>query len=139
PWITPLMIAGIALVILGIALLIWRFVEFRRRAKRTSGRRAAVRGDYTGVTAADVRVDTSAPQQTMTMQQVDDGEPVTDYDTEYPTEIVGSDDTSAAADDEFARDELDQRDDSDHREDNEERDGEYNENEDDHTGGSSSP
>src|SRR5699024_2563924 len=54
PWIMPLQVGGIVLIVLGVGLLIWRFVDFRRRAKRTSGRRAAVRSDYTGLTAADV-------------------------------------------------------------------------------------
>src|SRR5699024_4751267 len=40
PLIVPLMIAGIVLILLGLGLFIWRFLEFRRRAKRTSGRRA---------------------------------------------------------------------------------------------------
>lgn len=76
PLITPLMIAGIILILIGIALLVWRFIEFRRRAKRTSGRRAAVRGDYTGLTAADVRADTDSTQETMSIQQVEAGDPV---------------------------------------------------------------
>jgi len=113
PWITPLMIGGIALVIIGIDLLIWRFIEFRRRAKRTSGRRAAVRGDYTGVTAADVRADTEATQHTMTMQQVDAGEPVTGPDEDYPTEIVDGIDSSDPADDDWPGEDPHEEDDHD--------------------------
>ena len=90
PFITPLMIAGIALIVIGIALLIWRFVEFRRRAKRTAGRRAAVRGDYSGLTAADVKADPETSSQTITIQQVEAGEPVTAYDDEQATEIVSA-------------------------------------------------
>lgn len=71
PLITPLLIAGIVLVLAGIGLLLWRFLDFRRRAKRTSGRRAAVRGDYTGVTTADVVADSQTTSQTMTVEQVD--------------------------------------------------------------------
>src|SRR5699024_2147442 len=89
PWITPLMIAGIALILLGLGLLIWRFIEFRRRAKRTSGRRAAVRSDYTGLTAADVMADTDSSRETMSLQQVDAGQPVATHETEQPTEVVG--------------------------------------------------
>ena len=88
PLITPLMIAGIILILVGIALLIWRFLEFRRRAKRTSGRRAAVRGDYTGLTAADMRADTDSTQETMSIQQVEAGEPVTN--TQNAALIEGS-------------------------------------------------
>ncbi|NWN88629.1 MAG: hypothetical protein HLX51_08840 [Micrococcaceae bacterium] len=95
PWITPLMIAGIALVVIGIVLLIWRFVDFRRRAKRTSGRRAAVRGDYTGITAADVVADRDNANQTMTIEQVDAGEPVEDAADDQPTQVVTPVDLSA--------------------------------------------
>src|SRR5699024_8523861 len=73
PLITPLMIAGIVLILLGIGLLIWRFMDFRRRAKRTSGRRAALRGDYTGLTSADVTADTETSTQTLTVEQVEAG------------------------------------------------------------------
>ena len=95
PWITPLMIAGIALILLGLGLLIWRFIEFRRRAKRTSGRRAAVRSDYTGLTAADVMADTDSSRETMSLQQVDAGQPVATHETEQPTEVVGVVDADA--------------------------------------------
>jgi hypothetical protein len=98
PWITPLMIAGIALILLGLGLLIWRFIEFRRRAKRTSGRRAAVRSDYTGLTAADVIVDTDSSRETMSLQQVDAGQPVATHETEQPTEVVGVVETEASQD-----------------------------------------
>ena len=124
PWITPLMIIGIILILIGIALLIWRFIEFRRRAKQTSGRRAAVRGDYTGLTAADVMADTDTSQQTMTMQQVDAGEPVDTYDDEQPTEVVAGAavaDTTQPVDDEDAdhadEDKPANTDDSEHRDD----------------------
>lgn len=89
PLITPLMIIGIVLILLGIGLLLWRFMDFRRRAKRTSGRRAAVRGDYTGLTAADVVADTDTSAPTMTVEQVDAGEPVNNPD-EQPTQVVAA-------------------------------------------------
>src|SRR5699024_11287307 len=73
PLITPLMIIGIVLILLGIGLLLWRIMDFRRRAKRNSGRRAAERGDYTGLTAADVVADTDTSAPTMTVEQVDAG------------------------------------------------------------------
>ena len=85
PLIVPLMITGIALVLLGIALLIWRFVEFRRRAKRTSGRRAAQRGDYTGLTAADVMAGSESTTQTLSVEQIEAGEPVQDPQTDQAT------------------------------------------------------
>jgi len=90
PLIVPLMIAGIVLILLGLGLFIWRFLEFRRRAKRTSGRRAAVRGDYTGLTAADVMGDQDTSTQTMTVEQVDTGAPVAEYDDDQATEIVAA-------------------------------------------------
>lgn len=80
PLITPLMIVGIVLILLGIGLLLWRFMDFRRRAKRTSGRRAAVRGDYTGLTAADVVADTETSTPAMAVEEVDAGEPVNNQD-----------------------------------------------------------
>lgn len=89
PLITPLMIIGIILILLGIGLLLWRFMDFRRRAKRTSGRRAAVRGDYTGLTAADVVADTETSAPTMAVEQVDAGEPVNNQDEE-PTQVVSA-------------------------------------------------
>lgn len=88
PLIVPLMIAGIALILLGIALLIWRFIEFRRRAKRTSGRRAVVRGDYTGLTAADVMAGSEPKTETLAVEQIQAGEPVAEPDTEQATEVV---------------------------------------------------
>src|SRR5699024_7749137 len=88
PLIVPLMITGIALVLLGIALLIWRFVEFRRRAKRTSARRAAQRGDYTGLTAADVMAGSESTTQTLSVEQIEAGEPVQDPQTDQATEVV---------------------------------------------------
>src|SRR5699024_3066104 len=72
-----------------IGLLLWRFMDFRRRAKRTSGRRAAVRGDYTELTAADVAADTDTSAPTMTLVQVDAAEPVKDSD-EQPTQVVAA-------------------------------------------------
>ncbi|GAA4474002.1 hypothetical protein GCM10023190_07180 [Enteractinococcus fodinae] len=99
PLITPLMIAGIVLILVGIALLIWRFLEFRRRAKRTSGRRAAVRGDYTGLTAADVRADTDSTQEIMSIQQVQTGEPVTKTQDATLIEEAGGDDPDLAVSD----------------------------------------
>lgn len=100
PWIMPLLIVGIVLILVGIGLLIWRFIEFRRRAKRTSGRRAAVRGDYTGVTAADVRADADGTQHTATLQQVDAGEPVvSSYNTDDSVHIVGEDEDDHLDDD----------------------------------------
>lgn len=97
PLIRPLMIAGIVLVLIGIGLLIWRFVDFRRRAKRTSGRRAAVRGDYTGLTTADVVADTDTSTKTMTVEQVEAGQPfgasedddTPDDDDEHPDDDSG--------------------------------------------------
>lgn len=87
-WIMPLLVAGIALIILGIGLLIWRFMEFRRRAKRTSGRRAIVRGDYTGLTAADVMATNEPTTQSLAIEQVEAGEPVEELDDAQQTEIV---------------------------------------------------
>lgn len=87
-WIMPLLVGGIALIILGVGLLIWRFMEFRRRAKRTSGRRAKVRGDYTGLTAADVMATTEPTTQSLTIEQVEAGEPVEELDDAQQTEIV---------------------------------------------------
>src|SRR5699024_6283196 len=94
PFIMPLMIGGIVLILLGIGLLLWRFAEFRRRAKRTSGRRAAVRGDYTGLTAADVVADTETSTQTMTVQEVEAGEPVQEQLEDEPTTVVPEVDSS---------------------------------------------
>lgn len=97
PLITPLMIVGIVLILVGIALFIWRFLDFRRRAKRTSGRRAAVRGDYTGLTSADVVADAGASTQTMTVEQVEAGQPVEDAPEDDTTQVVpaaGDDDAS---------------------------------------------
>lgn len=106
PLIVPLMIAGIALVLLGIALLIWRFVEFRRRAKRTSGRRAAQRGDYTGLTAADVMAGSESTTQTLSVEQIEAGEPVQDPQTDQATEVVAglplTEDDQLADEDELA-------------------------------------
>ena len=90
----PLMIGGIVLILLGIGLLLWRFAEFRRRAKRTSGRRAAVRGDHTGLTAADVVADTETSTQTMTVQEVEAGEPVQEQLEDEPTTVVPEVDSS---------------------------------------------
>lgn len=80
PLIMPLMVTGIVLILVGIGLLLWRFIDFRRRAKRTSGRRAAVRGDYTGLTAADVVAGSDTSTETMTVEHVDtvDVEPAED-------------------------------------------------------------
>lgn len=106
PLIVPLMIAGIALVIIGIALLIWRFIEFRRRAKRTSGRRAVQRGDYTGLTAADVMAGSEPTTQTLSVEQIEAGEPVQDPDTDQATEVVAglpiTEDDQLADEDELA-------------------------------------
>ena len=106
PLIVPLMIAGIALVLIGIALLIWRFIEFRRRAKRTSGRRAVVRGDYTGLTAADVMAGSEPTTQTLSVQHIEAGEPVSDPDTDQATEVVAglpiTDDDQVADEDQLA-------------------------------------
>lgn len=99
PLVTPLMIAGIVLILIGLALLIWRFIEFRRRAKRPSGRRAAVRGDYTGLTAADMRADTDSTQQTMSVQQVEAGEPVTTTHAAPVPVVVGGEDPDLAVSD----------------------------------------
>ncbi|GAA4112914.1 DUF202 domain-containing protein [Enteractinococcus coprophilus] len=88
PLILPLMIAGIVLVLIGIALLIWRFMDFRRRAKRTSGRRAVVRGDYTGLTAADVMAGSEPTTQTLSVEHIDAGEPVAHPDNDQATEVV---------------------------------------------------
>lgn len=107
PLITPLMIAGIVLILVGIALFIWRFLDFRRRAKRTSGRRAAVRGDYTGLTSADVVADAGASTQTMTVEQVEAGQPVEDTPEDDTTQVV-----PAAIDDAVSNeDDLDETDD----------------------------
>lgn len=107
PLITPLMIAGIVLILVGIALFIWRFLDFRRRAKRTSGRRAAVRGDYTGLTSADVVADAGASTQTMTVEQVEAGQPVEDTPEDDTTQVV-----PAAIDDAVSNeDDLDEADD----------------------------
>lgn len=107
PLITPLMIAGIVLILVGIALFIWRFLDFRRRAKRTSGRRAAVRGDYTGLTSADVVADAGASTQTMTVEQVEAGQPVEDTHEDDTTQVV-----PAAIDDAVSNeDDLDETDD----------------------------
>lgn len=107
PLIAPLMIAGIVLILLGIALFIWRFLDFRRRAKRTSGRRAAVRGDYTGLTSADVVADAGASTQTMTVEQVEAGQPVEDAPEDDTTQVV-----PAAVDDDVSNeDDLDETDD----------------------------
>lgn len=113
PWITPLMIAGIVLIVIGIALLIWRFMEFRRRAKRTSGRRAAVRGDYSGLTAADVKADPVMSSQTMTIQQVEAGDPVEASDDEQATEIVTAVDPDDTHDQQDADDDPQDSDDND--------------------------
>lgn len=106
PLIVPLMIAGIALVIIGIALLIWRFIEFRRRAKRTSGRRAVPRGDYTGLTAADVMAGSEPTTQTLSVEQIEAGEPVQDPETDQATEVVAglpiTEDDQLADEDELA-------------------------------------
>lgn len=102
PLITPLMIGGIVLILLGIGLLLWRFVDFRRRAKRTSGRRAAVRGDYTGLTAADVVADTDTATQSMDVQQVDDvDDPEDSEDMDDPDDMDDADgsDTGSTTDD----------------------------------------
>ncbi len=98
--IVPLMIAGIVLVLLGIALLIWRFIEFRRRAKRTSGRRAVVRGDYTGLTAADVMAGSEPSTETLSVEQIDAGEPIAPPDTDQATEVVTGVPITGAAQDE---------------------------------------
>ena len=106
PLILPLMIAGISLVLLGVALLIWRFMEFRRRAKRTSGRRAVVRGDYTGLTAADVMAGNEPTTQTLSVEHIEAGEPVDRPDTDQATEVVAglpsTDDDQVADEDELA-------------------------------------
>src|SRR5699024_5401005 len=106
PLIVPLMIAGIALVIIGIALLIWRFIEFRRRAKRTSGRRAVQRGDYTGLTAADVMAGSEPTTQTPSAEQIEARDPVQDPDTDKATEVVAglpiTEDDQLADEDELA-------------------------------------
>lgn len=107
PLITPLMIVGIVLILVGIALFIWRFLEFRRRAKRTSGRRAAVRGDYTGLTSADVVADAGASTQTMTVEQVEAGQPVEDAPEDDTTQVV----PAAADDDASNEDDPDETDD----------------------------
>lgn len=100
PWITPLMIGGIVLILVGLGLLLWRFMDFRRRAKRTSGRRAAVRGDYSGLTAADVVAGTDTSTQTMDVQQVEAGEPVEHPADDDPTTVVPEiDDDDDDADD----------------------------------------
>lgn len=109
PFITPLMIGGIVLVLIGIGLLLWRFMEFRRRAKRTSGRRAALRGDYTGLTAADVVADTTTSHETMTVQQVAAGDPVADSDQAQITEVVGGTDPDFAVSDPATADDADSR------------------------------
>src|SRR5699024_3655067 len=80
PLIMPLMTTCLVLTLLRTGLLLSRFMDFRRRAKRTSGRRAAVRADYTGLTAADVVADTDTSAPTMTVEQVDAGEPVNNAD-----------------------------------------------------------
>ncbi|WGH84058.1 hypothetical protein [Auritidibacter ignavus] len=44
PWVTPLMVIGVVLVLIGLILLIWALVSFRSKAKKKpSGRRAAGR------------------------------------------------------------------------------------------------
>ena len=106
PLIVPLMIAGIALLLIGVALLIWRFIEFRSRAKRTSGRRAVQRGDYTGLTAADVMAGSEPTTQTLSVEQIEAGEPVEDPDTDQATEVVAglpiTDNDQLADEDELA-------------------------------------
>src|SRR5699024_6954740 len=95
---------------------LWRFAEFRRRAKRTSGRRAAVRGDYTGLTAADVVADTDTATQTMSVQEIEAGEPVEHQVEDEPTTVVSgidpSDDESADDDDSQDPDDMDDTNDS---------------------------
>src|SRR5699024_3446204 len=118
PFIMPLMIGGIVLILLGIGLLLWRFAEFRRRAKRTSGRRAAVRGDYTGLTAADVVADTETSTQTMTVQEVEAGEPVQEQLEDEPTTVVPEVDSSEDEHDPDS-DDSDGADDSDDSDDGE--------------------
>lgn len=117
PLITPLMIGGIVLILLGIGLLLWRFAEFRRRAKRTSGRRAAVRGDYTGLTAADVVADTDTATQTMSVQEIEAGEPVEHQAEDEPTTVVSgidpSDGESVDDDDSQDPDDMNDANDSD--------------------------
>src|SRR5699024_5793681 len=128
PLITPLMIIGIVLILLGIGLLLWRFMDFRRRAKRTSGRRAAVRGDYTGLTAADVVADTDTSAPTMTVEQVGAGEPVNNPD-EQPTQVVAAIDP-----DESQTSSEQDEDDSDDTDDNASTTKEETPDEDDHKG-----
>lgn len=109
PLIVPLLISGIALIVIGIGLLIWRYMDFRRRAKRTSGRRAVLRGDYTGLTAADVVADTDTSTQTMTVEHVEAGEPVQEADSDQQTQVVAAVDDA----DEPGTDEDSEDDDSD--------------------------
>ncbi|WP_022871300.1 hypothetical protein [Yaniella halotolerans] len=121
PFITPLMIGGIVLILVGIGLLLWRFVDFRRRAKRTSGRRAAVRGDYTGLTAADVMADTDTATQTMTVQEVEAGEPVEHVAEDEPTTVVSAVDASEGEREDESGD-SDDMDDADDAEDSDDSD-----------------
>ena len=122
PWITPLLITGIGLIILGIGLLLWRFIEFRRRAKRTSGRRAATRSDYTGLTAADVMADTDTTRETMSLQRVEAGEPVETHTAEQPTEVLGDPETPSAEDEPGSGQNQDQDQDHDQHDDTDDDD-----------------